>query len=141
MGQVANQMAIESIYKLKDKIGKKNMAIGILIVAIVILGVWLVSRPPVLGNMKQSFTEATTGSSDFAFEVEAGDTIKISFSSKIESGDLDIFLYDSKGNVVYKLDKAKALVTYYTFENTDVYTMVAENSNFIGKFKVKVWKE
>jgi len=39
--------------------------------------------------------------------------IKISFASDIKSGDLDIVLYDSYDNIVYKLDKAKELVTYY----------------------------
>ena len=58
----------------------------------------------------------------------------------IESGEFNIILYDSNGIVVYELDKAKALETYYTFEKTDTYTLQAEYVDFVGNYKVKVYK-
>lgn len=50
------------------------------------------------------------------------------------------FLYDSDGNVVYELDRAKALETYYIFNKTDRYTLVAEYSDFVGNYKITVYK-
>lgn len=41
--------------------------------------------------------------------------------------------------MVYKLDKAKELVAYYTFSNTDTYILSAEYSDFIGNFKAAVY--
>ena len=65
--------------------------------------------------------------------------IKFSFESDIKSGNLDIELTDSKGNVVYNLGKARKLVTYYTLENTDTYKLSADYSGFTGYFKIKFY--
>ena len=102
--------------------------------------IYLLTRPKTLGNMNQRYAEQTTSSSDVSFEGEAGKMIKISFRSNILNGDLDIILYDSEGNAVYELDRAKALETYYTFDNSDTYTLVAKCCDFIGTYKVKVYK-
>lgn len=120
---------------------KKNIIISVVIVIVVLLGVWLLTRPKTLGSMNHSYSEVTTSNSDFSFTGETGDKIKFSFASKIENGDLDILLYDSKGNMVYKLDRARRLETFFTLEDTDTYTLVAEYSNFSGNFKIKVYSE
>lgn len=118
---------------------KKIIVISIIILCMVMACIYLLTRPKTLGNMNQSYTEQTTSSSDISFEGEAGKRIKISFRSNIISGDLDIVLCDSEGNIVYELDRAKALETYYTFDNSDTYTLVAECSDFIGTYEVKVY--
>ena len=48
-------------------------------------------------------------------------------------------MYSSKGNEVYVLDHAKALETFFTFDNADTYTVQAEYSDFVGNFKVSVY--
>ena len=118
---------------------KKNIAIFFAVIAVVLLSVWFLFPSKALGNMSHSYTEPTTSSSNFSFFGETGEKIKISFASDIKSGDLNIILYDSNKNIVYELDKAKELVTYYTFDNTDAYALTAEYTDFIGSFKVKVY--
>ena len=70
---------------------------------------------------------------------ETGKRINILFASDVKSGDLNIVLYDSNKNIVYELDKAKELVTYYTFSNIDTYILIAEYTDFVGNFKVSVY--
>lgn len=122
---------------------KRKILLSALFVAVVVVfvSVWFLVRPQALGNMNHSYTESTTSSSDFSFSGESGERIKFSFASDIKSGDLDIVLYDSKGNIVYELDKARELETYYTLGNTDTYTLSAEYTNFVGNFKVAVYPE
>jgi hypothetical protein len=119
---------------------RKSIIIGIIIVIIAVISIYLLTRPIALGNINQSYSKETTSTSNISFLGTAGDKIKFSFRSNIVSGNLDIILYDSKGNEVYKLDKAKALETFFNLSNSDTYTLTAECSNFIGKFKVKVYK-
>lgn len=118
---------------------KKNNAIFFAVIAVVLLSVCFLLPSKALGNMSHSYTEPTTSSSNFSFFGETGEKIKISFASDIKSGELNIVLYDSNENIVYELDKAKELVTYYTFDNTDTYALTAEYTDFIGSFKVKVY--
>ena len=61
------------------------------------------------------------------------------FESDVISGNLDMTLYDSDGNVVYILDHAKELVTYLTLEQSDTYTLVAKCDNFVGAYKIFVY--
>lgn len=101
---------------------------------------WIFNRPESLGNITQKFSESTTSSANITFSGEANERIKFSFKSNIESGELDIILYDSNENVVYELDKAKALETYFTFEKADTYTLKAEYVDFVGNYKVEVFE-
>lgn len=119
---------------------KKSMIIGSIVVIAAVISIYLLTSPEALGSINHSYSEQTTTTSDISFLGEAGDRIKFSFNSNIESGDLDIILYDSEGNEVYKLDKAKELETFFDLSNSDTYTLAAECSNFIGRFKIKVYK-
>lgn len=119
---------------------KKNMIIIGIVVVGVIISVYMLTGSKELGNMNHRYSTQTTITSDISFSGEAGDRIKFSFRSNVESGDLNILLYDSKGNDVYKLDKAKGLETYYNLNNSDTYTLVAECNNFIGEYSIKVYK-
>ena len=101
---------------------------------------FMLTQPKALCNMSQTYTEPGTSTSDVSFSGKAGDKIKISLSSRIDSGDLEVFLYDSKGNVVYELDRAKELRTYFTFEYSDTYTLAAKYYNFVGKFDIRVYE-
>ena len=123
---------------------RKRIIIGIVIVIIIIIIVatirtYLMTRPKKLGNMNHRYTEETTNASNISFKVEAGDRIKFSFRSDIISGDLEIALCDSKGNEVYKLDRAKALETYFTLESSDTYTLTAKCNSFVGTYKIIVY--
>ena len=124
---------------------KKGTIIGIVIIIMVVVffgggWLWMRARSRVLGNMNLAFAEPVTSASNVSFKGEAGDKIKIKFSADKRNENLEIFLYDSEGNVVYELDNAKELVAYYTLEKTDEYTLTAEYSDYEGKFKVAVYK-
>jgi len=119
---------------------KKRNIILLVVFALTLLILWIFNRPESLGNITQKFNEAATSSANITFSGEANERIKFSFKSNIESGELDIILYDSTGNVVYELDKAKELETYFTFEKTDTYILKAEYVDFVGEYKVEVYK-
>lgn len=119
---------------------KKSIVLLIVVCVIALLILWILNRPESLGNITQNFSEPTTSSSNITFSGEANERIKFSFKSNIESGELDIILYDLNGNVVYELDKAKALETYFTFEKADTYTLRAEYVDFVGNYKVEVFE-
>lgn len=97
---------------------KKTIIIWIIIIAAAVIGIYLLTRPTVLGNMKNSYTEQITTASDISFSGEAGERIKFSFRSNIVNGELNMVLYDSAGNAVYTLDEAKALETFYTLDSS-----------------------
>jgi hypothetical protein len=118
----------------------KSIVIGTAAVVIAsITSVYFFTRPALLGNMANNYTEQATLKSDFSFEGESNDRIKFKFNSNVESGNLDMILYDSQDNVVYTLDKAKSLEAYYTLEKSDTYTLEANCDNFIGKYEIKVY--
>lgn len=119
---------------------KKTIIIWIIIIAAAVIGIYLLTRPTVLGNMKNSYTEQITTASDVSFSGEAGERIKFSFRSNIVNGELNMVLYDSVGNEVYRLDEAKALETFFTLDSSETYTLAAECKDFIGEYKIKVYK-
>ncbi len=112
---------------------------SVLVVTLGIISVYLLSQPAVLGNMSSEYSEQVTTTSDISFAGEAGNRIKFVFESDVISGNLDMTLYDSDGNVVYTLDHAKELVTYLTLEQSDTYTLVAKCDNFVGAYKIFVY--
>lgn len=120
----------------------KNKSLIIVIVSAVIslIIIYLITRPKALGNMNHSYSEQITTASNISFSGKAGERIKFSFNSNLVSGDLDIVLYNSFGNEIYTLDKANTLETFFTLDSTDTYTLVAECNNFIGKYKISVYK-
>lgn len=124
----------------RNRMKKKIVVFAILILAAVLLGFYFVSRPESLGNMARNFHECATGSASICFAGELNRKVKLSFASNIEAGELEAFVYDSKGNVVYELDKAKALETYYIFDKTDSYTLKAEYTDFVGNYKITVYE-
>lgn len=111
-----------------------------IVMCAVLFGIWALPHKEKLGSMNHAYTEPTTSSSSFSFQGEAGDRIKFSFASEIQRGDLDMVLYDSKGNVVYELARAKELEAYYDLNETDEYTLAAEYYDFTGNFKIHVFK-
>ena len=114
---------------------KKTIIIWIIIIAAAVIGIYLLTRPTVLGNMKNSYTEQITTASDISFSGEAGERIKFLFRSNIVNGELNMVLYDSAGNAVYTLDEAKALETFYTLDSSGTYTLAAECKDFIGEIQ------
>lgn len=118
----------------------KYIIIGIIAVLAVILSVWLLTRPKPLGNINHAYSEPETSISNISFSGEAGDRIKFSFRSDIKGGDLDLLLYDSDGNEVYKLDGARELETFFDLSDSDTYTLAAKCSDFVERYDVKVYE-
>lgn len=118
---------------------KKQIAICAIVVIVAVVSVLLLLRPKALGNINASFDEPETSASEFSFAAEKGERVKFSFRSDIKAGELEIVVYDSAGKEIYVLDHAKALETFYTFENSDTYTLRAEYSEFIGNFEIVVY--
>lgn len=123
---------------------RKGMIAGLFLVVVITaaLVIWLLIRPEKLGNISHSFStaEPATNISTITFVADEGDKIKFVFSSNIEQGELDIVVYDSAGNPVKQLDRARELVTYLTPDRTDTYTLSAEYTDFVGKFNIRVYK-
>lgn len=119
---------------------KKSLIVGAVVIVLIVIGVGLFNRPTVLGNMNHKFEEPTTSISNITFSGEAGERIKFSFRSNVATGELDILLYDSEGDLVYELDKARELETFYTFNKTDIYKLVAQYSDFVGDYKITVYE-
>ena len=118
---------------------KKTIIISSIIILAILANIWILTRPKPLGNINYSAAKPATNNSNILFPGKTGEKIKFSFESDIKSGNLDIELTDSKGNVVYNLGKARKLVTYYTLENTDTYKLSADYSGFTGYFKIKFY--
>lgn len=119
---------------------KKIIIICIFALLIVLLSAYFLTRPNVLGNINQTFIDKETGSSDISFSAESGDRIKFSYKSDMKSGNLEIKLYDSNSDVIYELDRAKELETFFTFQKSDEYFLKSEYSDFIGKYSITVYK-
>ncbi|MDR1664257.1 MAG: hypothetical protein LBR83_04955 [Clostridiales bacterium] len=119
---------------------RKSVVIGAVIAMVTIASVYFFTRPALLGNMAHNYTEQTTQNAKFSFAGEANERIKFSFKSKVESGNLDMVLYDSQGNIVYTLDKAKSLEAFYTLKASGTYALEAICNNFTGKYEVKVFE-
>ena len=119
---------------------KKKIIISVVAIVLIMIGVGMFSRPTSLGNMNHKLDEPTTSASNISFSGVAGERIKFSFRSNVEAGELDILLFDSKGNLIYELDKARELETFFTFETTDTYKLVAQYSDFVGDYKIIVYE-
>lgn len=120
----------------KNDKNKGLVAIAIVLLVLAMIGLRLVVVPGSLGNINRNYFNPETGSADISFAAQEGAKIKFSFASNVESGELDIILYDSESNAVYELDEAKALETFYTIEKADTYTLKAEYREFTGNFKI-----
>ena len=122
---------------------KKYIILIILVFAVTagIMGVYLLARPTVLGNMSSKYSKQVTTTSDISFTGEAGSRIKFVFKSDVMSGNLDMTLYDAAGNAVYTLDNAKELAAYFTLERSGTYTLAASCDNFVGTYKVIVYSD
>ena len=115
------------------------LIISVFAVTAGIMGVYLLARPTVLGNMSNKYSKQVTTTSDISFTGEAGSRIKFVFKSDVMSGNLDMTLYDAAGNAVYTLDNAKELASYFRLERSGTYTLVASCDNFVGTYKVIVY--
>jgi hypothetical protein len=118
----------------------KTKIILTVIILLVIAALLSIFRPSwkVLGNMRKDVPEVQTSSSDFSFQGEAGDRIKVSLRTTVKAGVVDFILTDSEGNLVEEFDYADALETFVDLENDDIYTMTADYKDFTGKFSAKV---
>ena len=93
-----------------------------------------------MGNINGSYSEPETSGSEVSFYAEAGRKLKIVLNSDVNGGELDITVYNSDGENVFTLDNGKELVTYFTPEKDDAYTVRAELTDFTGSFELAVYK-
>lgn len=105
----------------------------------VVAAIWLLTRPAPLASMHHACSTPETNASAASFSGRAGEQIKISLSSNVKDGVLDISLLDLQGNVVKQLGHAKQLKTVLTLDRSDTYTLRAEYSDFAGDFSVAVY--
>lgn len=120
---------------------RKGIVICSVFIVMAVLVTGIIRKSMVLGNMKRSSSEPVTGCSSFSFPAGAGERIKISFSSKVKEGTLDIKLYDSERNIVKELDYAKKLQTVIVLDREDTYTLEAEYTEFAGKYSMEITKK
>ena len=118
---------------------KKTITICAIVMVVFVFGVWLLLKPKAIANIDKAYASATSNSSAVTFQADKGDRVKFSFRSEINAGNLEIIVYSSDGRVVYVLDHAKELETYYTFDNSDTYSLKAEYTDFVGSFKIAIY--
>ncbi len=123
---------------MKTKIIFASIVTAVLLLAIIGI-ILIVSAPEKLGNINASYSEAATLTSDISFSVQGGSTIKYSFRSDIESGELIISLYDSSNTKIHELDDAKELEAFLTLKDSDTYTLKADCKNFIGEYSITIY--
>lgn len=93
-----------------------------------------------MGNINGSYSEPETRGSEVSFFAEAGRKLRIVLNSDVKAGELDIEVYNSDGEKVFTVDNGKELVTYFTPEKDDSYTVRAELADFTGSFDLTVYK-
>lgn len=83
---------------------KKIIVISGFVIILIVLSVLLftLTYSEKLGNINKSVAEPTTSTSNISFSGEKNNKIKFSFRSNVESGELNIVLYDSDGHLVYE---------------------------------------
>ncbi|MGN0656796.1 MAG: PPC domain-containing protein [Ruminiclostridium sp.] len=118
----------------------------IVLIVIVLIAGLIFAAPAIMnfmnwmGNINGSYSEPETSGSEVSFYAEAGRKLKIVLNSDIKGGELDITVYNSDGENVFTLDNGKELVTYFTPEKDDAYTVRAELTDFMGSFDLTVYK-
>ncbi len=126
---------------------KKTILICFVVLVFIVLGGWMSLKSKLfsrisksyVGEMSLSVDEKTTSSNSITFKASKNDKLKFSFKSNINSGDLEVVLYNSNKEQVYSLDQAKELETFYEIEDTDTYTLRVEYTGFTGRFKIEVY--
>ena len=58
----------------------------------------------------------------------------------VKGGELDIEVYNSDWEKVFTVDNGNELMTYFTPEKDDAYTVRAELTDFKGSFDLTVYK-
>ena len=120
---------------------KKCIVYGAIISVIILLCIRLFMWPNELGNIRTyAYGERITRTSTISLPGKINESIKIVYKLNAKAGEVDIVLYDSDGTIVYELDKAKSLETYFTFEKTDYYTLAAECTDFEGEGNIVVYE-
>ena len=93
-----------------------------------------------MGNINGSYSEPETSGSEVSFFAAAGRKLRIVLNSDVKGGELDIEVYNSDVEKVFTVDNGNELVTYFTPEKDDAYTVRAELTDFTGSFDLTVYK-
>ena len=93
-----------------------------------------------MGNINGSYSEPETSGSEVSLFAEAGRKLRIVLNSDVKGGELDIEVYNSDGEKFFTVDNGNELVTYFTPEKDDAYTVRAELTDFTVSFDLTVYK-
>ena len=93
-----------------------------------------------MGNINGSYSGRETRGSEVSFFAEAGRKLRIVLNSDVKGGELDIEVYNSDGEKFFTVDNGNELVTYFTPEKDDAYTVRAELTDFTVSFDLTVYK-
>ncbi|MDE7220176.1 MAG: hypothetical protein K2O45_11230, partial [Oscillospiraceae bacterium] len=111
---------------------RKTIVTGCLLVFTALLGLWLLTRPSPLCNMRRACSQPETSVSQVSFSGEAGGRIKCTFSTHIKSGTVDFILYDEEGAVIEEFDRADALGTWLSMQYSRTYRREAASTPLTG---------
>lgn len=119
---------------------KKVILFAFGVFTLILVSLFISNRKDLLGSTQKKISVTSTSGSSFSFNGYKGEKIKFSFKSSIISGNLKCCLYDSQGNLVYELDKAKELEVFYVLNTDEEYECRVEYKGFKGSFSVRIYE-
>lgn len=124
-----------------SQIKKRYTAAGVLTAAVILLAVWLFTRPQPLAEIHRSFSSPETGSASASFTAGPGDGIRFRMSTRTESGAMEVSLLDESGALVYSFGSAKYQERRLTLAEGGIYTLEARFGSFTGTGEAIVYPE
>lgn len=117
----------------------KKCIAAVLLVSL-LLGVGLFIRRTPLASMDRRFTAPKTGTSEVSFDLERGDTVRLSLTSTVRDGDYHAAVYSADGVLVEDIGKAKQLEMFLTPGEAGTYCLRVEFDGFVGSLKAKIYR-
>ena len=106
------------------------------LLAVLACAAWLALRPRQIGSMEHRSSHPESSASNITFQAQPGDRLRLSFSSRVEGGELSLILYDAAGNPVEDFGTARELRMFLTLDQPGPYRLEAEYRDFVGRFRV-----
>ena len=117
----------------------KKCITAVLLVSL-LLGVGLLARWTPLASMDRGFSAPETGTSEVSFDLERGDTVRLSLTSTVRGGDYHAAVYSADGVLVEDIGKAKRLEMSLTPGDAGTYSLRVEYDGFVGSLKAKIYR-
>lgn len=123
-----------------DSVEKKKLFLGAAaLLGIVAVVLFLTLRPQEIGCINHASSHPETNVSSITFSGQPGDRLRLIFSSRIDSGELSLCLYDPSGALVEDFGKARELRTFFTLDQAGVYRLEADYRGFAGWFRARIF--